>query len=258
MTDSKPTTSNPKDSVSSTRTAIQTSTDADASKSVAKQQGAGVGSKLSGLHARLRNPQVQAASDPLTRPNRIVLMVDCSGSMAGEKIISLRDACVGFVNACDMTDTSIGLEPFPEGSHDSSNRRLPLTTVHPMLMTTCMTLSASGGTPLAQAMQYVINTYPVTRSVIVSDGHPDRAEACYETANTYVDAGVPCDCVHIGDSTHGEEVLRRIAEMTGGQYIKFTDVSAFSKAFKYLSPAFYGTLTSGGLSASSLGAKEIK
>ena len=51
---------------------------------------------------------------------------------------------------------------------------------------------------------------------------------------------------------------RKIASETGGIFIKFSDVNAFSKAFGYLTPSYRAMLTSGSVSASELGAKEIK
>jgi len=219
----------------------------------------GSGLKLPGLHARLRNPNTQAlgaVADPTKCSNRLALMLDVSGSMSGEKISSLRDAVSSFVTSCDMSDTALALEPF--GDDYPSPNRVGLTTVQPMLMTTAMLLTANSNTPMARAMDYVLNTYSITRAVLVSDGEPDASEPCYDTAQQYREAGIMIDCVHIGHSTSGEACLRRIAELTGGQYIKFTDVTSFSKSFKYLTPAFYGILTSGGVDAEMLGAKEIK
>jgi len=221
-----------------------------------QKQGAGM--KLPGLHARLRNPVAVAGTgvDPLRCANRLALMLDVSGSMGGEKIDSLRTAVTGFIGACDFSDTSLAMEPF--GDHYPSPNRVLPTCVSPMLSTTVQMLQAEGGTPMAQAMDYVINSYSITRGVIVSDGKPDSVSACYDSAANYREAGIPVDCVHIGNSTSGEACLKQIAEVTGGQYIKFTDIQSFSKSFKYLTPAFYGILTSGGLQASDLGAKELK
>jgi Mg-chelatase subunit ChlD len=220
-------------------------------------QKGGSGLKLPGLHARLRNPQsIAGAVDPNKCTNRLALMLDVSGSMDGHKIASLRDAVTGFISACDFSDTSLAMEPF--GDDYPSPNRLVLTTLQPMLMTTAMMLQACGSTPMAQALDYVLNTYSITRGVLVSDGEPDSTQACYDSAAQYREAGIMVDCVHIGDSTSGEACLRRIAELTGGQYIKFTDVTSFSKSFKYLTPKYYAMLTSGGVSASDIGAKELK
>jgi uncharacterized protein YegL len=207
-----------------------------------------------GLHARLASPNLNVAlgGDPLTRDNRIALLLDASGSMRGDKNAKLRDACVSFVNACNFSDTSVSIECF------GADIRQPLTCFHPLLMTTVMTIPAEGGTPLAESMEYVLTQWPLTRAVVVSDGQPDRDTPCYEWATRYAEAGVPCDCVHIGASAHGEACLQRIAELSGGRFIKFSDITSFAKSFKYLTPAFYGVLTSGGVTANELGAKEIK
>lgn len=208
-----------------------------------------------GLHARLRNPKAVVASDPLTRPNRLALMLDVSGSMYGDKIISLREAATGFVNACNFSDTAIALEPF--GEHPVVNR-VDLTTQQMMLVTTIQMLRDSGGTPMAEAMDYCLNTYSISRGVIVSDGQPDRETMVYEQARNYAEAGIPIDCVHIGLGGDGEECLKKVADITGGIFIKFTDITAFSKSFKYLTPGFRALLTTGAVTPAQLGAKEIK
>jgi Mg-chelatase subunit ChlD len=198
-----------------------------------------------GLHQRLRNPTANPETSPLTRRDRIALMVDVSGSMVGRKIASLREAVAGFVDSCDTGTCALALEPF--GDDYPSPSRVALTVVLPMIRMTVDMLNACGGTPMAEAMRYVINTYAITRGVIVSDGQPDSEAACYEVAHDWHEAQLPCDCVHIGESEAGEACLRKIAEMTGGVYIKFTNIQAFSKAFRYLTPAFYAQLTAGSL-----------
>jgi Mg-chelatase subunit ChlD len=212
--------------------------------------------KLPGLHARLSNPARQAEVDPLTRPNRIALMLDASGSMGGKKNDALRQACQGFVSACNFADTALAIETF--GAEPEI--RVALTTQHPLLLMTVMSIPAHGGTPMSQAMDYVLNSYSITRGVIVSDGQPDSETAAYACAEAYKAGDIPIDTVHVSDGggTSGEDVLRRIAEMTGGVFIKFTDIASFAKSFKYLTPAYYAQLTSGNASAAMLGAKDIK
>lgn len=235
----------------------------DKDKQIAPAQAGGVTTRkhsvgVAGLHARLKNP-VRSQRDPDTCPNRLILMLDVSGSMSGEKIVALRDACTGFVNGCNYNDTAVGIEPF--GDDYPSPNRLALTTMHPILLTTIQQFHAEGGTPMSRAMDFVLSSYPLTRGIIVSDGEPDDSyrdyKQTFEAANNFRDARIPIDCVHIGSSQGGEHCLRHIAETTGGQYIKFTDVSSFSRSFKYLTPGLYGQLTSGAVDAKQLGAKEI-
>lgn len=208
------------------------------------------------LHARLRNPAASNNTDPSTLANRIALLLDCSGSMSGDKIAKLREAAQAFLDNCDMSNTALAIQTF--GGDDQSTGRVPLTVLHPMLMMTILGLSAEGSTPMHAAMSQATFNWPVTRCVLVSDGQPDSQDRAFEEAGSMREAGIICDCVHIGEGTHGEDVLHKIAEITGGMYMKFTDVSAFGKAFKYLTPKYYAMLTGGSVSAAALGAKEIK
>jgi hypothetical protein len=178
------------------------------------------------------------------------------------KIDLLHQAIDNFVGRCNMKDTSIALETFPAGTE------LALTNMSIAITTTATSIHASGDTPLRSCVERCLPKVPMTRGIIVSDGDAtDWREYSWretEDANKvdailykYKEAGIPIDCVHIGDSKGGEELLRRIAKLTGGIYCKFTDVGSFATAFAYLTPGFRAMLTSGRVSADSLGADEI-
>ena len=198
-----------------------------------------------------------------TMPHRIALMLDCSSSMSCRaikeqtRIDLLKEAVMNFSQRCNYLDTSVAIATFP------SNEPLPLTCDSSLVATKTLTLVASGGTPMHQCVKSVIEDIPLTRGVIVSDGEagdwrggemiksdPDKI------LDRYKELRIAIDCVHIGESSRGEDLLRRIAKITGGLYIKFTDVSAFSKAFGYLAPAYRALLVSG--DAKAIGAKEIE
>jgi hypothetical protein len=115
----------------------------------------------------------------------------------------------------------------------------------------------------------------MTRGVIVSDGgatdwereglgsdyrHDDteQRQIAADILSIYKDQSIPVDCVHISQGTSGEDLLRKIAAETGGIFLKFSNVNAFSKAFGYLAPSFRAMLSDGSVTASQLGAKEIK
>lgn len=223
-----------------------------------KPAATGVRIGLPKLHQRVAKAEAsQMRVNPLTLPNRISLMLDISGSMSESaqgrsKIEHLKDAIQGFLTACDFSTTSVSLDTFP-----SRGVAIDLTVVQPILLTTTLSLTAGGGTPMAQAMDLVLNMRSLTRGVIVSDGEADGAQAAREVARQFASAEIVVDCVHIGDSVGGEGLLKEIAEITHGLFIKFDNVSNFSKAFKYLTPSFRGMLTSGG-AAELIGAKEVK
>lgn len=207
-----------------------------------------------GLRARIEAKQADISGDAMTRVNRIALMLDASGSMRGERNKALIDACVSFVQNCNFNDTALAMETFGAEPEIS----IPLTTQSPLLMMTAMSIPAHGGTPMSATMERTLRTHSMTRGIIVSDGEPDSRSAAYDAAREYAKAEIPVDCVHIGNSTSGEECLKTIAEITGGMFIKFTDITSFSKNFKFLTPAFYAQLTSGNVSAAQLGAREIE
>src|SRR5258708_6506811 len=188
--------------------------------------------------------------DASAMPNRICLMLDRSSSMSSpadytrdrhdnkSKIELLKDAIDNFVNRCEFTNTSLAVETFP------ASLELSLTNVAFMITSSVASISASGNTPMRACVQSCLEKVPMTRGIIVSDGEATDwysdpfmddidEEQCVKDhpkeslLAKYKAAQVPIDCVHIGDSSSGEELLRRIARETGGIYIKFTDVSAF-------------------------------
>lgn len=216
-----------------------------------------------------------------TMPNRLCLMLDRSSSMTAledkqnhkQRIDLLKDAVENFGRRCDFSNTSVAIETFPPGVE------LQLTTMQSAIVTSMFGVQASGNTPMKACVEMCIEKVSMTRGIIVSDGeatdwHDIDDEAVFVgesldeepinlpnnagTLAKYKMMGIPIDCVHIGDSTSGEELLRRIALETGGIYLKFTDVSAFATAFAYLTPGYRAMLTSGRVTSQELGAKEIK
>jgi Mg-chelatase subunit ChlD len=209
-----------------------------------------------------RAEQVDAA----LLPHRICLMLDISSSMSTSETRSetsvqrridlLKDAVNNFIARCSFNDTALAIRTFPE------SLQVELTNNPIMLQGAIFGIDASGDTPMEACVQRVITDIPLTRGIIVSDGEAtdwhDFANAEVTLLKTYKNQSIPIDCVHIGSSTSGEELLRRIARETGGLYLKFTDVSAFAKSFGFLTPGYRAQLTDGSVSASQLGARELK
>jgi len=211
---------------------------------------------LTGLAARAANFNQAKAQDGDTKPNRIALMLDCSGSMAGQSIDDLKNAVHGFVAACNFSDTAIAIATFPGGtSYDDGDggcgsSGTPLMSGPGLVLMESDRLSAGGGTPMFGCLERVIKSIPLTRGVIVSDGDATDSDHSYEETTDkrlqpYIESKTPIDTVHIGDSSGGEETLKEIARLTGGVYLKFHDTSQFATAFKYLTPTYRGLLTSG-------------
>jgi Mg-chelatase subunit ChlD len=219
------------------------------------------------------NAAKASTPDAASMPNRLCLMLDRSSSMSQyadsgqnnkSKIVLLKEAIDNFVNRCDFNNTSLAIETFP------ASLELPLTSQSLLVTTSVSSIHASGNTPMRQCVTTCLEKVPMTRGIIVSDGEATdwRDEFFEEETRTtdidvsildkYKKAQIPIDCVHIGDSTSGEELLRRIAKETGGLYIKFSDVNAFSKGFAYLTPGYRAMLCDGSVGGAQLGADEVR
>lgn len=232
-------------------------------------------SKSTPFQQRVNEAKAQQA-DASTMPNRIALMLDCSSSMSSYAdnigrasqptkrcIDLLKEAIENFAMRCNFTDTSLAFETFPPGTE------LPLTSNELIVRMTAQALEPRGSTPMHACVERCIEKIPMTRAVLVSDGeatdwHDFDCDDVFQEAkgkgtvlDRYKEMQIPIDCVHIGASQDGEALLRHIAQATGGLYIKFTDVSAFSTAFGFLAPSCRAMLTNGRIDASQLGAKEL-
>jgi len=195
-------------------------------------------------------------------PNRIGMMLDCSGSMGGSSIVNLRSAAEEYVMACNFADTSVALYTF--GAH--TEMRGGLTRYSGALIGYISRLQAHGDTPMHRVVSDAIGSLPMTRGLLVSDGgasdwghwHDKDTFEGDTILEQYKAAGIPIDCVHIGQGTDGEALLRRIAEKTGGIFIKFKDTGNFAKAFKFLAPANRALLGDGRKLLKELGADEVR
>lgn len=194
-----------------------------------------IGIKGGGLHSRIAEgellKQIAPSDSPLevsNLPNRIAIMIDCSGSMGGDSIKNLEKALEDFIQKANMNDTALAIESFPE------QIRIELTNDKPRLWFLTMGLQASGGTPMSDSMHYCLSHYEMTRAILISDGQPDAEPT--EQAMKYKEMNIMIDTVHIGNSSAGEDCLKRISELTGGLFVKFKDVKSFSTAFAFLLP----------------------
>lgn len=245
------------------------------------------GTKTSNLHQRVAKAQAAPATPAFVNPfagfanmGKIVIFPDCSGSMSetvyakppgenhpkeprrsayttgspmGTKIELMKQAVNKYLDDCSPITNYVGLASFPEACYESP------TGLHSRIRDLIKDLTPNGGTPMGAAMGYVLDNEPITHGVIISDGCADTDE-CLSIAEEYKAKGIKLDCVHIGDDTSGEETLEKIASVTGGIYVKFSDMDSFRKNFQYLAPAKRGLLTAKGVAGAKLllGAGNVK
>lgn len=200
---------------------------------------------------------------------RIFIFPDASGSMDGAaveternynrsngnfetKITLLKKAVDSYLQNCTASINLVGVASFPEGAFASP------TGDYNSIRRMVNELAAGGSTPMAEALGYCMETEQFTHGVLISDGCPDNQQEVISLAEQYKTKRITMDAVHIGSDRSGEDLMKRVAEITGGAYIKFTDVSAFAKAFQYLSPAKRGFLQAHNNPVALLGAYEVK
>ena len=155
----------------------------------------------------------------------LVIMLDVSGSMAGEK---LADAVSAVRRVLDVLDprVDVGLIAF----NDSIALLVPPTSNRTMVEAALAKLEASGGTMYRYPMTSAYSMLRVYREhglpaylVIVSDGIPADAEDAVRLARTYAIEGIKIHAVLIGPEAMGLGVLEEITGPTGGQVYNIAD-----------------------------------
>jgi Mg-chelatase subunit ChlD len=197
--------------------------------------------KKTGLAAQIANAALAQTEDAGTRPNRIGIVFDDSGSMGGNPIEQAHKAIDAFVKNCNAYDTALALYPLNAGPKK-------LTTSMADIALYGISIRATGGTPLFEKLGELIDNENLTRAVAFSDGQPvmNTPEYRQKLFGKFREKKVPIDTIFIGDAgDSGARVMAEIAEATGGVYLHFTDVSILAKSFKYLTPAYRAMLTSG-------------
>lgn len=202
-----------------------------------------------GLHSRIAAKELQDTlipkADSTKMPNRITIIADFSGSMDSgiydhnrilsnsnsnkSKLECLKEAVQDFALRSDDQTTAIAVQSFPEGfcidlTVDKQEVYLKMTQIHTL-----------GDTPIGQGMISALRQKP-SRCMIISDGEATDGNAAFDQAKSYKEKELVCDTVHIGESTSGEATLKKIAEITGGMYLKFRDAQTFAESFHFLLP----------------------
>jgi hypothetical protein len=199
-----------------------------------------------GLHGRLKAAEVMKEllpqADVRSFPNRLSIICDFSGSMdegvSGSwrddtrktKLDLLKEAVQDFSLRSNPNDTAIAVESFPRGF------RIDLTNDNQQIYMRMLGANSLGSTPMSEGMYGALDNHAPTRAMLISDGDHDSYDDPFTAAQKYKSKEIIIDTVHIGNSTNGEKALKRIAEITGGMYLKFKDVSSFSANFHYLLP----------------------
>ena len=188
--------------------------------------------KQTGLAARVaqaKNTQPEIF-DPLSKTNRIGLVIDDSASMGMEGMAKAREAVEAFIKNCNSADTAIAIYPLNADPQSLAND-FALVGIY------ASTIQATGMTPLYDVLNRMLEREPITRAVAFSDGEPNGHVYEEDTVKLYIEKKVPIDTIYIGrESDSGYQIMKSLADKTGGIFLHFTDASVLSKSLKYLSP----------------------
>lgn len=129
------------------------------------------------------NPRVfRRESRQLGQNSAVHLLLDCSGSMSGEPIRLARQACYAVAKVLEpIRGVNAAVTAFPAIAKHGEGIR-PLVR-HGEKVTECFGVEGSGGTPLAPALWWVMQTLYAQKEerkivLVITDGMPDEVEVC--------------------------------------------------------------------------------
>ena len=136
----------------------------------------------------------------------LITLVDTSGSMEARDGRGQRQR---YEVACEELATLQGKHPGKIGVIAFSDNAMFCPAGVPTFF--------KGGTDVAKALQYakIADVQGIT-FVVISDGHPDDAEAALKIARTYT---VRIDAIYVGpeDNPRGREFLQKLTAASGGR-----------------------------------------
>lgn len=176
-------------------------------------------------NADLNQLTVAAAMD-------IALLIDCSGSMYGQKIEDAQKAALKFSESVNLGQSKIGVISF--GGSRAQNE-CNLTSDYKEIKRNVQKLTASGGNPMWDAIdiadnhlfEYSCNSEKVI--IILADGDPGDANATLASAKRVKTKGVRIIAIGIGAGVD-EAFLRKIVS-SQEDYHFVTDSFQLSEAF---------------------------
>jgi Mg-chelatase subunit ChlD len=154
----------------------------------------------------------------------LVLVIDKSGSMNGERIELAKDAAKAAVELLNRND-KVGVVAFDDGVQQLV--RMQSATNRMRIMSDISRLKASGGTNIAAGLQSAYEQLAVTSArlkhiILLTDGISDSANIFSEVLPAMRIEGITVSTVAIGDQSE-TVLLRRIAEGGGGRYYYTND-----------------------------------
>jgi Mg-chelatase subunit ChlD len=161
----------------------------------------------------LKLPGGQVQSLPEVEPACVYLLVDCSSSMSGAKILQAKQGALGFAEKAVKSRYSVGLVSFSDIAEQLAIPRKELATFGSKLQG----LAALGSTNMTDALDFATHELMLRPGirviVIVTDGEPDSKESCLVAARRAKEAGI--DIITIGTDGADQEFLKLLSTRMG-------------------------------------------
>ena len=175
-------------------------------------------------------PKLPDTPPPGGGPLTVVLAVDCSGSMAGDKLGHAKTAMRELANKYlgKGTGCSIAVVSFggPSAIYPSTIL-VPPTQALEVLLGAAHQLQADGGTPMHAAFENIrqlLETVPGKRlAILLTDGQPNDAVACRQTAQSLRALKITIGIIPIGNDAD-QAFLKSIGDLESS--IKVDDAGA--------------------------------
>jgi tight adherence protein B len=175
-------------------------------------------------------PSQVSASVQGTKSSEAILVLDTSGSMRGDRIAAAQVAAKSYVNSLPAS-VDVGLIAF----NNDAEIALAPTNDRDAVLAEIDSVKARQRTALYDAIiggSDLANPAKNPRLVVLSDGGDSASAATFDDVRARIAAdGIPIDVVALTPSVSHAEVLREIADTSGGQFLLATDAAGLDRAF---------------------------
>jgi Ca-activated chloride channel family protein len=186
------------------------------------------------LRIRLQAERVKLAK---RLPLNVVLVIDRSGSMAGEKIRYVREAAKYVVDALQDGDF-LSVVSFDNGAEVLQGSAPIQSTDRAQVKRAIDALTDRGGTDMVAGLTRGLEqaranatTERVNRIILLSDGIPDTQRGLVELAASGIDKGIFLTTMGVGQD-YNEDLMARLADAGSGNYYFIEKADAAAGIFE--------------------------
>ena len=193
------------------------------------------------MFTKFSKEEVKCNQDEIT--DQIVLILDCSGSMAGNPIKELKLSVNEYLELlkCSKSNDRIAVVTF----NDNANILSSPTTNYDALSSEIRNLSTAGGTNMSSGLELAFDMVSKfdkqkVSFILVSDGMPADKENVYNlvASNTFVSINT----IGVG-AGYSEDLLKEIATKSRGNFYAANDIASLTNIFKEIAIKQGGGIT---------------